>query len=337
MISGRCNVIKKLKRLALPIIITLSVVITVCVIAIKRKTVTIVINGQSKKVVTYKNKVSDVLKSKSIQIGSKDKIVPSLASKVTEGETILIKRAVSISINVDGKELKIKSSENNVHDMLKAENITVNPQDKVQPKLETVLSEGIKIDIIRVETKTVENVVPIDFKTVVKYNSSLANTQKRTISEGKKGEKRVSYSIVYENGKEVSRKITKETILEKPQDKVVALGTYPLMPVSRGGDMIAYSSVIKVRATAYSAIHGIGTTYTASGRTAVRDPDGYSTIAVDPRVIPLGTRVFIEGYGFAIAADTGVGVKGNKVDVFFNTNSEAISWSVKYVNLYILK
>ena len=315
----------------------LSVLIIVCVIAIKRKTVTIVINGQSTKTVTYKTKVSDLLKSKSIKIGVKDKIIPSVNSKITKNETILIKRAVAIQVNVDGKSLSIKSSESNVGDMLKSENIILNSQDKVQPGLETALSEGIKVNVVRVETKLVENVVPINFKTISKNDSSLANTQKRTIKEGKNGEKKVTLSIVYENGKEVSKKIVKENILKKPQDKIVAYGTYPLKPVSRGGDLLAYSKIIKVRATAYSAINGVGNTYTASGRRAVRNPNGYSTIAVDPRVIPLGTSVFIEGYGFATAADTGVCVKGDSIDVFFDTKSEAIKWSVKYVNLYILK
>ena len=99
---------------------------------------------------------------------------------------------------------------------------------------------------------------------------------------------------------------------------------------------MAYSRIIKVKATAYSAVHGIGTTYTSSGRKAVRNHDDYSTIAVDPNVIPIGTKLFVEGYGFAVAADTGTAIKGNAIDVFFDTRRESSKWAVKYVNVYVL-
>lgn len=75
---------------------------------------------------------------------------------------------------------------------------------------------------------------------------------------------------------------------------------------------------------------------TASGRVCERDPDGISTISVDPNVIPLGTMVYIDGYGYAIAADTGGAVKGNKIDVYFNSLSECYSWGTKSVKVTIL-
>ncbi len=109
------------------------------------------------------------------------------------------------------------------------------------------------------------------------------------------------------------------------------------MPVSRGGSIMSYSRVFEARATAYWAINGVGKTYTASGRKAVWNPDGYSTIAVDPKVIPYGTKLFVQGYGFAIAADTGTAIKGNKIDVYFNTYRQACDWGAKYVKVYILK
>ena len=72
------------------------------------------------------------------------------------------------------------------------------------------------------------------------------------------------------------------------------------------------------KSTAYS-----GDGITASGAGTKRDAGGYSTIAVDPRVIPLGSRVYVEGYGYAIAEDTGGAIKGNIIDVFFPSTSEA--------------
>jgi len=144
-------------------------------------------------------------------------------------------------------------------------------------------------------------------------------------------------SYRYEDGYEALQKIISENITTIPIDKIILQGTYPVMPITHDGAPVPYSSVFQVKCTAYHAIYGIGKTYTYSGRKAVRDPDGYSTIAVDKALIPMGTKLFVQGYGFAIAADTGSAIKGNIIDVFFDTLSEVNSWGVKYENLYILK
>nr|WP_125152439.1 3D domain-containing protein [Clostridium rectalis] len=102
---------------------------------------------------------------------------------------------------------------------------------------------------------------------------------------------------------------------------------------SRGGyNSFTYSKIVNMESTAYS-----GDGITATGTKTKRDANGYSTIAVDPRVIPLGTRVFVEDYGYAIAEDIGGAIKGNIIDVFFYSETEARSWGRKYVKVYILK
>lgn len=286
---------------------------------------------------TYGSTVKDALKSGNIKIYKKDKIKPSLNSKINKKDIVTITRAVSVTLKVDNKELKISSPEKNVSLLLKAEGISLYPKDKIEPSLNSELKEGMKIVIKRVTNKAIKATNAINFNTVYKYNSSLPNTNKAVLQEGISGEKLITTNIVYEDGIEVSRNVLSESVTKAPRDKIIVLGSYPSMPVSRGGDPIPYSKVIKVRATAYYATSGIGKTYTASGRKAVRDPNGYSTIAVDPRVIPLGTKVFVEGYGYAIASETGTAIIGNTIDVFYNTYGEACQWAVKYVNLYILK
>ncbi|MEG0005293.1 MAG: 3D domain-containing protein, partial [Clostridium sp.] len=76
---------------------------------------------------------------------------------------------------------------------------------------------------------------------------------------------------------------------------------------------------------------------TASGMKVKRDPDGYSTVAVDPRVIPLGTKLYVEGYGYAIAADTGGAIKGNKIDLYFNPGYNLGGWGRRTVTVYVLQ
>jgi len=73
-----------------------------------------------------------------------------------------------------------------------------------------------------------------------------------------------------------------------------------------------------------------------SGITATGVPAEYGIVAVDPRVIPLGTYVFIEGYGVALAADTGGAIKGNRIDLCFDSRSEALAFGRRKVKVHIL-
>lgn len=339
LISRLISLIKKsnIRRYSVLVVVILVVAFLFTFISARRKAVTLIVDGKERKIITYKSTVGEALKKEKISLGLKDKVEPELDKKLEKDSTIVVKRAVKVNVVLEGKELNVQSAEENVELMLKAEGIMLNSHDKIKPDIKTKLSEGMKIEIVRVEIKTITENRPINFKEVVKVDRKLANTKRKVTQEGKTGEKQVTIEIVYENGNEVSRKVAKETIIKKPIDRLIVQGTYPLMPVSRGGRMMSYKRVFKARATAYWAVRGVGRTYTASGRKAVRDPDGYSTIAVDPKMVPYGTRLFVEGYGFAIAADTGSAIKGEKIDVYFNTYREACNWAVKYVKVYILE
>ena len=316
------------------ILIAISVITYV---QLKRKTITVIIDDKRKDIVTYKDTVGAALEDNEISLAPKDKIEPKVDSEIKDKDTITIKKAVNVKIAVDGKSIPVQSAENNVASLLKEEGIALNDKDKVTPDINSNLCEGMEVAVTRVETKNFTESIPIAYKEVVKKDNTLPNTTKKVAQEGKKGEKQITTSVVYENGVEVARKVIKEVVAKKPVDKITILGTLPVVPVSRGGSSMAYGKVLKVKSTAYWAVNGVGKTYTASGRKAVRNPEGYSTIAVDPKVIPYGTRLFVEGYGLAIAADTGTAIKGNKIDVYFNTYGEACKWGVKYVNVYVLR
>lgn len=92
-----------------------------------------------------------------------------------------------------------------------------------------------------------------------------------------------------------------------------------------------YKEVYTMMSTAYA-----GDTITYMGTTPVRVPDGISTIAVDPSIIPLGSKVYIPGYGLAIASDTGGLINGNRIDLFLNSEDECINWGVQTVSLYLI-
>ena len=93
----------------------------------------------------------------------------------------------------------------------------------------------------------------------------------------------------------------------------------------------SYKATYTMEATAYA-----GDTITATGATPVRNPNGLSTIAVDPSIIPLGSKVYIPGYGEAIAADTGGAIKGHRIDLFLNSENECINWGRRNVTLHVL-
>lgn len=93
-----------------------------------------------------------------------------------------------------------------------------------------------------------------------------------------------------------------------------------------------YSRVVRVEATAYSSAQADLSAYTATG-TLCR----YGVIATDPSFIPLGTRVYIPGYGYAVAEDTGGAIVGNRIDVAFDTLGECYEFGRQWVDLYILE
>ncbi|MCI1995622.1 MAG: 3D domain-containing protein [Clostridium luticellarii] len=120
--------------------------------------------------------------------------------------------------------------------------------------------------------------------------------------------------------------------IEQASHSTVAMaGSQSLSRGSIGSAPASSSRVITMQATAYC-----DNGYTASGMQTRREPGGYSTIAVDPTVIPLGSKVYVEGYGYAIAADIGGAIKGGRIDLFVPSQAEAQSWGRRSVNVYIL-
>ena len=325
------------------VVMLLLTCITVTIFNMK-KTISVVVDGKSIEVTTLKSNVTQILKTNDIALGPKDQITVSLDSKVKDGDKIYIKKAVDVKVTVDGKELNIQTAENTVEDMLKAEKIALNDEDKITPSKNESLKSGLQVQITRVNTEILQEVKTIDFATEFKNSDELDKGVKKVIQKGKIGEKVITSAVVYENGKEISRNLVSEELKSEPVKEIIALGTVGVYTPSRGGE-IRYTKKLKVRATAYTADYastgkGPDDPYlgvTSTGKMAKRNPDGYSTIAVDPRVIPLGTKLWVDGYGYAIAEDVGGAIKGNKIDLYFHSSEEMWEWGSRNVNIYILK
>lgn len=300
-------------------------------VVIMRKTVNISIDGREETFVTYKGTVKDVLLSKGLEIDPKDKVQPSLESKISENEKISVKTAVPVKVVIAGQEHEIKTAEDTIGDMLQAEvdsfgekGISYKDQDIVTPERDTTISEDMEIKVVNVEVETLAETEVIPYETIEEKDPTKDVSSDPVVKQkGQNGEKEVTYEIVKHDGEIVEKNIISQKAIKEPQSELVVKGSGYVV-ASRSGNIVGKKS-LTVQATAYS-----GDGITATGRKPVYNPGGLSTIAVDPRVIPLGSKVYVEGYGYAIAADTGGAIKGNIIDVYLNSASACRAWGRKH-------
>jgi 3D (Asp-Asp-Asp) domain-containing protein len=127
-------------------------------------------------------------------------------------------------------------------------------------------------------------------------------------------------------------------VVKAVQPAIYQVGVFPHIS-SRGGlrsrSNFRINKALTMNASAYTPHRSGGGT--GSGRTANGWPAGYGLVAVDPRIIPLGTVLYVEGYGMAIAADTGRAIKGHKIDLCYHSRSDALRFGRRIVKVFILK
>lgn len=192
-----------------------------------------------------------------------------------------------------------------------------------------------------VELETITETQTIAYNTVKRLNEELEAGKTVTVREGTEGEKSVTYNVKKINGEVVSKELAGETVNTQPVDKIVEYGnknTAAAASVQNSG--LDYKYVVECTATAYDMSPEENGGY--GGQTATGVPLDKGVIAVDPRVIPLGSRVYIEAldgswsYGYAVAADTGGAIKGNRVDLCYRTRSECIQFGRRKCRVYVL-
>lgn len=176
----------------------------------------------------------------------------------------------------------------------------------------------------------------IPYTTLRKSSSDLRSGTSKTVQAGKNGEKQVNYRVYLKGDEEVRREVASSSILCKPVQEIVKVGTTaPKRFASRGGGYFSGGKVVTMTATGYSA-SAAENGGSSSGRTATGLKIGHGVVAVDPNYIPLGTRLYIEGYGYAVAADTGGAIKGNRIDLGHNSRHEANAVGRRSVKVHIL-
>jgi len=283
---------------------------------------------------TTSKTVKDFLKEQSIVLNEHDEVQPSLNTALKKGMDITVKRAVPLTLLDGGVEKETWSTSTTVADFLTQQGVSLTELDRVEPALEDKVMENGTINVIRVEKVTDVVEEPISYAVVTQKDENLDTGTEKVITEGQEGLISKEYEVTLENGKEVSRVVLNEEKLKDKQDKVVSVGTKakPIQVASRGS---GNGKEIYVTSTAYTASCNGCSGTTATGVNLHANPNA-KVIAVDPGVIPLGSKVYVDGYGYAIASDTGGAIKGNKIDVFFPSKSDAYRWGRKTVKIKIL-
>lgn len=265
---------------------------------------------------------------------------------------------VTVNIKVGAKGYKkYDVPKTDVEDALEHANIKLGEYDTVDKSLKAKVKENTKIKVNRVSFKKTTKTKKVMYKTVKKKTASLYVGQKKVTKKGKKGSKRVTYTKKIVNGKITKTIVSATKITKKSKKKVVLVGTkrknYQMLvnnPTSfktkskggigtlydHNGKKIAYKKVVKGPATAYSSEVGA---YTAVGSRV-----HIGGVAVNPRVIPYGSKLYIQSpdgsfvYGYAVANDTGgfVYTSNTVVDLFYPKESTCIQFGRRNVNIYVL-
>jgi uncharacterized protein YabE (DUF348 family) len=301
----------------------------------KARPVEIAVSGGERHVWTTAKTVKDLLAAQHIQINKYDVVKPGLHAAIGKNMSISVNKAFQLTLSVGGKIQHVWSTSTTVADFLEQQKIKVNKLDRIEPSLDAKINEKSIVKVIRVEKVTDVVEEPVDYAVVTKRDGNLFRGKKRVVHPGEKGRIVRHYDVVLENGKEVSRKLISTVSVKDSIDRIVAIGVRaPQNQVSRGTDPV--SSEFYVTATAFTAFCNGCTGHTATGINLRTNPDA-KVIAVDPSVIPLGTKVYVDGYGYAVAGDTGSAINGYRIDVFFSTQSNAYHWGTKRVKIKILK
>lgn len=289
------------------------------------------INGKTKTVFTYEKTVGDFLKKEGIVLKNNDLVSPSIDKEIDKDMKITISSPKSYHIKDGNKTLIAEASGYTVADVLDNLNIKLNKLDRVSLPLDEIAKEGMEVKIDRVVVENLDNKIEIPFETESRENNDMFEGEKKVITKGEVGQKTESLKNTYVNGVLETTEVLKSEITKDPVKEVVEVGTKKGTQAPNGKNA---KRVIVMQATAYDP--------TAGSKTAMGTRARVGAVAVDPRVIPLGSKLYIESmdgfasYGYATAEDTGGAIKGNRIDLFYNSNAEANRFGRRNVKVYVL-
>ncbi len=275
---------------------------------------------------TLRHTVRGVLEASHIRYSLKDTISPNLSASVQS--TIQIRQAIPVLINTAHQHLRVWTADYRVGSVLHHLAIKLTSKDIVKPPVSTSLRARSTITIIQRWWEHKTSTVSLPFGVEHQADPNLAQGKSTVVRPGQYGLERMVKSVLMLNGKPVTEQ-TKSTVIRQPISEIIAYGTKQI--VARSGSVVNFVRSIAMIATGYWPDPSWSTGITAMGTKAQ-----FGVAAVDPSVIPLGTHLYIPGYGPAIAEDTGGAIIGDRIDLCFNDGYQAIDWGVRQVTVYIV-
>ena len=325
--------------------------------------------GQTETIKTRERTVEDVLLRYGVTVREGDAVYPAVRTPISDGMTIRYQPVVSVNLIIGQEARTVYTMASDVTQLLLEEGVNITDRDTVFPDRSTLIRDGLTItvntnrDVVQYESQL------IPFEVVEELDDTLEIGTKEVAQVGIPGLERTRYELTVENGTITNRAKTKVETLRKTQPQVIKVGTKKVAePVTeptsasttnpfeaeaevemtespKPDDVLDFTSAkqLLVEATAYT--NNAEDTVTYDGRVLTRSGydvtdtimfEGMRIIAVDPAIIPLGTRVYIEGIGMAIALDTGSAIKGHKIDLLMDTKEEAVSFGRKPMTIWVI-
>ena len=260
---------------------------------------------------------------------------------------ITVRRIQMIRINNGGNYIVTSSYGETVGELLERSNMALNEGDAIDVALETMTYDGMELNIDRWTTTTEFVYEEIPFETEYVQTNKMLVGDEKVVSEGLNGELKHIAKVTCFNGKEVSREIISTQEIVAPVNQVIEQGTFEAekgkltikdgVIVTADGEIYTYKRTMQAKATAYTHTDAGCDMITATGTTV-----HWGTVAVDPRQIPYGTKMFIVSndgkyvYGVSTAEDCGGSIKGNRIDLYMPTTSECYTFGVRNCTVYFI-
>lgn len=235
-----------------------------------------------------------------------------------------------IIVRADGGFTGLSTSVSTVRAVLDQLGVSLGPLDRTSPAPSAPVTDGLEIRVTRVRCREAAEEAVIPARVVVLGEPDLPVGFTKILSHGNDGLVRRVWRVWEKDGEESSRGVVSEEVVARASDTVVLRGTHD--SPTRGGN---WRRPLVMTATAYDpgprSCGRYADGYTATGMKAQK-----GVVAVDDRVIPMGTRMYVPGYGFAVAADRGSAIKGMRIDLCYDTYAEAKQFGRRKVKVYLL-
>ena len=293
-------------------------------------------DGIERQLFSTAQNVGQVLLNQNIPLYLGDEISHDLGAKLEGGLVIAIKRAKAVSIQVDNRIIHTRSLHPTVGGVLAQENISLFGQDYTLPAEDAAYEPNTDIQVIRKREVLEITETSSDFETIWLPDSNLELDREVLEQTGQRGLRKTRTRITYENGQEVTRLAEETWQDQEAAEKIIRYGTNIVVRrLDTPGGILPYWRKIRMLATSYSAAtSGKSKDHPSYGITRSGLPAGFGVVAVDPAVIPLGTRLYVPGYGEAIAGDTGGAILGKHIDLGFDEDRPPLWY--RWVDVYVL-